>query len=695
MNPKLQLVGSEEGGGRFYQTSEYIAPNEHILSDTSQSTTIFKELRFAYCDYCHQSLTKTSSGQAIFWPCCSCIEVSYCSAVCAKSAYEQYHRFECGIYGLVVGEEDLYWMSHVYRHYLLFGFDVAQRAENEEVAVEYGASPPFDLNEFLSSEGKQERVMFQLILKFFFFTEQRTLPLKQQSPSGRALLCRAMASLQSNRGQRTALREHTNTVLALSMVNFFVYKGVISGDIFERPSALSQLMENLAANMMRISTNGFCWAEDLNEDNFVRVASCICLAASFLNHSCNANVTWAVGEGATISMNAIRAIQPGEALTTCYGPKEHHKFADRQERLHNDYCFYCRCEVCLKDAANFADTLKCPALAADYDEGDGGNHCGGPLVMKPFKACLKCGQEGNQLQSAVLSARLCDLVAKASEEFARIYKKLYAKKKASALARLKALFGKVQKMLTLGKSKEKDITAHRKLVLQLEPEAECSLRLQKAILGESGGPSAAVPSVDIELNPTKFNLRRMHALEKELTISSQLSYGGSYHLLEKYVALLKVYKDSGLAERCLAHLGPMVRSLEAICPSLTDASLRKLVAFLDYANFFFEAFAIAHSKDNGGIPRLMDTEGFETGDNFWSTFQAFNSKLEAILLYDIENRGDFCPLLNECLHQQKEEEALEKVTTSAGPDEQYYLHLYSECQRRSAFIEEAIAEASD
>lgn len=163
MNPKLQLVGSEEGGGRFYQTSEYIAPNEHILSDTSQSTTIFKELRFAYCDYCHQSLTKTSSGQAIFWPCCSCIEVSYCSAVCAKSAYEQYHRFECGIYGLVVGEEDLYWMSHVYRHYLLFGFDVAQRAENEEVAVEYGASPPFDLNEFLSSEGKQGRIMFQLI----------------------------------------------------------------------------------------------------------------------------------------------------------------------------------------------------------------------------------------------------------------------------------------------------------------------------------------------------------------------------------------------------------------------------------------------------------------------------------------------------------------------------------------------------
>lgn len=507
-----------------------------------------------------------------------------------------------------------------------------------------------------------------------------------------------MASLQSNRGERSPLREHTNTVLALSMVNFFVYKGVLSADIFKHAGALAQMMENLATNMMRISTNGFCWAEDLNEEHFTRVASCVCLAASFLNHSCNANVTWSFGEGAAISMTAIRAIEPGEPLTTCYGPKEHHKFADRQERLHNDYCFYCRCEVCLKDAANCADTLKCPASNGNVEED---SVCNGPLVMKPFNACLKCGEEGSHLQSAAMSARLCALVSKASEEFGRIYRKLYQKKKQSGSARVLALLSKVQKMLTFGVSKEDEKTAHRKLMLQLEPEVECSVRLQKTILGKAEGEgkdegSAALSSVDIELNPAKFSLRRLYALEKEVIVCSQLSYGGSYHLLEKYVALLKVYQDSGLAERCLAHLQPMCRTLEAICPSLTDASLSKLLALLDYANFFFESFAVAHSKDNGGIPTLLDAEGFESDGHFWSTFQAFNSKLEAILLYDIEHRGDFCPLLNQHLQQQqKEGETFAEVAASADPNEQYYLQLYTDSQRRSAFIDQAIAEASN
>lgn len=539
--------------------------------------------------------------------------------------------------------------------------------------------------------------------------------MKQLSASGRQLLCRAMAALESNRGKRTPLREHTNTVLSFCIVNFFFYKGVLAGgDLIDEMSkdstAFSQLLENLSASMMRISTNGFCWADDISDDQFIRVASCVCLAASFLNHSCHANVTWSMGDGAQISMTATRAIEPGEALTTCYGPKEHHKFSDRQERLYNDYCFYCRCEVCLKDAANAVDTLQCGSCSG-----------GGPLVQKPFHACLQCGQQG---QPSV-STRLVGLVKEASAEFERIYRKLYQKKRGSLLvSALKKL------LLVAGQKKKKEAEEGeqedgggsdyvRKLMLQLEPEAECSLRLQKAILGSSGkAADAAASNLPIELNAAKFTMRRLYALEKELKVCAQLSYAGSYHLLEKYVALLKLYQDAGLAERGLHLMKAMGRSLQDICPSLTDASLGKVVALLDYANFFFESFALAYKDD---IPRLMggeedtdDADESEDGEDgqsegssknkgeslFWSTFQRFNSKLESILQYDIEHRGDFCPLYHKQLHQQQQEQEQDldvnmdpAVPTADLQNELYFLQLYRESKRRAAFIEEAIATA--
>ena len=156
LNSKLKLVSTGANGGRFYQATGHIAPNERILRDLSQSTTIFREHRFSYCDACHRSI-ESINGESIFWPCCGCTELAYCSASCAAEAYEQYHRFECGIYGLMVGDEDFYWMSHVYRHFVLFGVQEAMAAENEEVAVEYGSAEPFDLNEYINSEGREGR----------------------------------------------------------------------------------------------------------------------------------------------------------------------------------------------------------------------------------------------------------------------------------------------------------------------------------------------------------------------------------------------------------------------------------------------------------------------------------------------------------------------------------------------------------
>ena len=150
LTKKVRLIRTEDGG-RSYQATAHIDEGELIVSDHSQSVTIFDGYRLQYCDYCHHRMDT-------FWPCIGCSELSYCSAQCGMKAYEEYHKHECGIYGLMLGDEDYYWMAHVYRHYLQFGIDVATKCENKETIAEYGGEP-FDLNEFLNSKGKNPNAL--------------------------------------------------------------------------------------------------------------------------------------------------------------------------------------------------------------------------------------------------------------------------------------------------------------------------------------------------------------------------------------------------------------------------------------------------------------------------------------------------------------------------------------------------------
>lgn len=61
----------------------------------------------------------------------------------------------------MLGQEDYYWMAHVYRHYLTFGIDVATKCEDEQSQIESGIETPFDLEEYFNSEG---------LLVFIFLT---------------------------------------------------------------------------------------------------------------------------------------------------------------------------------------------------------------------------------------------------------------------------------------------------------------------------------------------------------------------------------------------------------------------------------------------------------------------------------------------------------------------------------------------
>lgn len=327
ISDKLQLR-STEFGGRTFVTGADIGPEEKLLQERAQSVVIFSEHLYTHCNNCYREIRT-------FWPCSHCTEMGFCSARCAMLAFAGYHRQECGIFGLLLGPNNHYSMAHTYRQYSSFGLEMTTNCEDEEMAISKGTKEPFKMADFFAAD------------------TLRTKPMRKLEKTEKRLLLRAMSSLLSHRGKHHASRENNHTAQAVSLVYCLVYKGLLKREIVHEQGAYSRLLEQVATTMLRICTNGFCWAEQVEhaEDDessgtrLTKVGSCLSLVASFVNHSCHANVNWTISEEAIVQFSALRPIKEGEPLSICYGPKRNSPFNSRQARLLNDYCFFCQCEV--------------------------------------------------------------------------------------------------------------------------------------------------------------------------------------------------------------------------------------------------------------------------------------------------------------------------------------------------------------
>lgn len=354
---RMKLIDSGPNGfdGRWYQSRFHIEQNEIILKERPILTALFTNELDRFCSNCLKPIQT-------FWPCPNCNEIVFCSNKCCEIAIETFHRFECGIYGYLLGHENVYSLVHVFRIYSIFGFELIEQVENR-----------FE-NEQLGLMSVEE-----------FASQYLNVSVGNLNNRDREIICSAINSLLHHRGQRSSIRENTYSMLSFLIIFCFISRKILDETtILNDSKRLAYLAEQITRIMLRICTNGFCWSRK-SEDNpneLTRVASCICLVSSFFNHSCNPNVAWSVDENG-ITLRALRSIRPGEQLTISYGPKRSNDFDQRQSRLKEDYCFFCQCVACRIDAAIKRFALKCSAT----------ENCPGPLLANRYESCLSCGKK--------------------------------------------------------------------------------------------------------------------------------------------------------------------------------------------------------------------------------------------------------------------------------------------------------------
>ena len=275
--------------------------------------------------------------------------------------------------------------------------------------------------------------------------------------------------------------------MAIALAYCLMYKGVLQKDIICDHLAYSRLLEHIATSLIRACTNGFCWSKEVQSTaKMIKVASCMSLVATLVNHSCNPNVIWHISDG-IIHYNSLRSIKVGESLTICYGPRKSNEFNWRQNELLSHYCFQCRCEACMTEVANMDDTLKCQSSTGQ---------CSGPLVLSQLNTCLECGHKWPMKNTQI--EQLKETLKRSSDKFKRTILKLHQ--------------DNIDKFQRNKSEKVPDRFKRDKVSL------ETSVKLNQAVITQC----------------------RLDKLEKHLSIFSSVIYGASYHLLEKCTLLLKV-----------------------------------------------------------------------------------------------------------------------------------------------------------
>ncbi|XP_040168367.1 SET and MYND domain-containing protein 4-like [Anopheles arabiensis] len=86
----LQLQQNEQYG-RHVITTRRLKVGDVVMLDTPFVKTLQEDCRYVRCDFCHAERPFT------LIPCEGCTWVMYCSQECLSKAFDQYHRYECGV----------------------------------------------------------------------------------------------------------------------------------------------------------------------------------------------------------------------------------------------------------------------------------------------------------------------------------------------------------------------------------------------------------------------------------------------------------------------------------------------------------------------------------------------------------------------------------------------------------------------
>ncbi|NXC74113.1 SMYD4 protein, partial [Anhinga anhinga] len=359
-----------------------LCPGEsHLLQDSSETAW---DTRVTNADlYCHRCLRQLSASV----PCRGCSYAKYCSQKCADVAWEQYHRTECPLGGLLL---TLGVFCHVaLRTVLVAGFAEVSRlvewSHDGDKDLHNPEARCKDLSEAPDTgagtrgipgcnNNGQYQSSYQAVFNLLPHTEKHSPEHKFLCMLSVVAICKqlqeagleaaALSRESSEKGSKPQTCEKTS--------------GELSPELKTMAEAMLRHVLQLQCNAQAITVMQESGSGDgaVVNKKPVRLATAFFPVLSLLNHSCCPNISVSFS-GTAATVRASQPIPSGQEIFHCYGPHRcRMRVAERQQLL-SQYFFECRCQACLdelesdvKSVVSVRNSFCCPTCQASMQVGE-------------------------------------------------------------------------------------------------------------------------------------------------------------------------------------------------------------------------------------------------------------------------------------------------------------------------------------
>lgn len=252
--------------GRFARAIDDIPEGTVLLVEKPYSAVLRERWLQERCNYCMIKIDNPN----LAYPCECCNEAIFCSIGCFEEAYSVYHQYECGFLGLILQMNVC--AVHVYRIFSRIGL---------ENVLEYDRN--FQPSSYTVEEFRKNEAV-------------RTKPPLELSHEQRMALYRMSTSLVEHSEKYSSTMNAYHAAKAYDLTRMMA---VQNPELFEGENLENnfyQLFKLCFVYIRRVVVNVFGQFEYIGKTR-ENIANCECLFASFVNHSCDPNITWEIKHG--------------------------------------------------------------------------------------------------------------------------------------------------------------------------------------------------------------------------------------------------------------------------------------------------------------------------------------------------------------------------------------------------------------
>lgn len=329
-----------------------IPVGEVVIVERAYASIVLPKFDQIYCHHCCHRVIAA-------FPCQQCSEVMYCSDLCSKASWEQYHNFECKCLATVKGAN--FGLGYLSMKMVLKA-GLSQVLEYQKEEKEDGCIRSVGLN----LNGKYDSEDYNTVYNLVNHSEKRT----PEDLFKRTL--QACFLLKCLEATNFFAKDRTETT--------FDEKCYVTGHVLRHIMMLPCNAHEVSELAMKPS--------NLPESETIEIGSGIYPVLSLINHSCDPNVV-RHSYGDICVVRAIKNIEVGEEIVDNYGAL--YPLTVRSERhatLEPQYYFTCQCKPCCEDWPLY---FNIPADVPKFRC----KKCNGPVIIPPDRKtenafCTKC-----------------------------------------------------------------------------------------------------------------------------------------------------------------------------------------------------------------------------------------------------------------------------------------------------------------